>query len=242
MYRAALVGLFAGCIAYDETVHVRVRDPAAVTVAVDTPAGERTLVGVGSGGADESPVPGTAPPYLENARDGASLERRGTDVVAVCTWCEWPRERTVIAGAGAIELAGTPRMVRRIGDRTRMTYRYVAMLPCHRHRGLCDRPAFELQLDTPHDNVAEIDFQRRVARDHGELTGAKIAVGWGLAFVASGLAMIGYYDLAGGTSASPAKWAAFGAGSSFAIVGGLFTWLGVGTLRARDTVTAVEPP
>jgi hypothetical protein len=236
MRAIGIVVLLTGCVVYDETVHVHLRDPHAVTVSVATPSGERELAG------SAAEIPPTAPPYLEDGRVGASVIRDSDGITALCPWCEWSGERPVVTSDGEVDLVGTPSHIRRIGDVTRMTFQYVAPLHCHHHGGLCDRPAFELEVDTPHDNVARIEFERRVARDHGELIGAKLGVGWGLLFVTMGLAGIGYFDVAGEAKGSSAKWAVLGVGGAFITIGGSFTWIGVKTLRAQDSLTSVTPP
>ena len=233
--RAVLL-LLAGCVAYDESVHVKLRDPAHVQVSVATPDGRMVLDD------ERIVVPATEPPYLEEAQKGAMVERRGNAIVAMCTWCEWRREQLVVAADGDVWFLGTPERVQRLGDLTRVLVSYIAPLPCHRGGGLCERAAFELAVDTPHDNVEGITFERHVATAHGELFGAKLGIGWGVTFIALGLTMFTAFDIAGVAKGSSAKWAAAGVSTAFVGMGSFFTYIGVKTLRASDSVTQVEPP
>jgi hypothetical protein len=204
----------AGCAAYDETVHVHLRDVAAVSV-------------------HEGEVSVTEPPYYEHAQAGASVERTSSGAVfAHCAWCEWDTLHTVIMSSGDIDLPGSTSVLSGAGDRLRMRYDYIAPLPCHRHRGLCERPAFQIPLETALANVESINYQRTVSTAHGELTGAKLGLGAGILCASLGTAMIAV-DVAGETPRARAAVAASGGG--FLAIGTFFVYIAVATLRARDS-------
>lgn len=237
MTRLALVVMLAtGCVAYDETLHVHVRDPAQVAVAVETPAGPRTLVEAGASA--RADVPPAAPPYHEDARGGAWVSREGSALVAHCDWCAYDDVRRVIRYGGEIDLPGGPGMLRRDGDLLHMRYDYIAPLPCRRHHGLCERPAFTLELELPRSNVDSIDYERKVSRDHGELIGAKIAMGFGSVFAAAKLGLVawGIAD-----SGGKARVALVSLGGAFTLGGGGFFAQGLSTLLADDSITPVRP-
>jgi len=211
----ALVALITGCVAYDETVHVHVRDPRQVTV-VTTGEGER-------------PDPGA---QLEYTPLGG--------VIAHCAWCEYDSERRVVSTAGAIDLVGDPGVLARVGDHLEMRFDYVAPLPCTRHHGLCERPAFALALDTPEANVTGVDFERKVSISHGEMIGAKLGVAAGVVSTALGL-VLGGYVLASSSSTS-AREMGLGVASGFVVVGGTFLVAGLSTLTASDSDRPIQPP
>jgi hypothetical protein len=236
MRRLALLAcVLGGCVAYDETVHVRLRDPSAVAISAGQP-----LLGEHADGSAE--LPATMPPYLEEAQQGATVTRAEGATWAHCSWCGYDQDRFVVDRAGRIDLVGTPSTITGAGGRVRMRYAYVAPLPCRRSGGLCERPAFELVLDTPRANVLAIDFDRRVETAHGERIGAKIGLVTGILTAALGASLITYYDLAGGTNSHTAKLAVLGVGGGFLAVGGFFTIVSTTMLRAHDSDTPIAVP
>lgn len=242
--RVAVLVVLAGCVAYDETVHVQLHDPDAVAVSAQTPAGERMLLAQGSHGNTE--VPAAEPPYLREGTRAGSLVLRGEGpLLATCPTCAWDESRTIVVRTGTggeLEMPGSPDRISRSGDTLRMRYAYVAPVHCHRGGGLCEHELFELLLDTPRDNVERIDYSKRVATAHGELTGAKIGLVTGILFAGLGLAGITYFDIAGEAPNTTAKEAVAGVGGAFILVGGLFAVVGASTLRAQDSDERVPVP
>ncbi len=239
-----MVLALSGCVNYDEALRMQLHDPAAVAVSVRTPAGERVLLAQGAPGNTE--VPQASPPYLrEGVREGSLVMRSDAQLIATCPTCAYDESRTIVARTGEggeLEMPGTLERVSRNGDTLRMRYAYVAPVHCHRGGGLCEHELFELMLETPRANVERIDYSKRVAKAHGELTGAKIALGTGLAFVAMGLAGITYFDIAGEAHGASAKAATGGVFGAFVLVGGFFAVVGASTLRASDSDEQVAVP
>ncbi len=228
-----------GCVNYIDTVHVRVRDPALVAVLADSPIGVQPLLAAGSDEATAG-VPASSPPYVIDARPGASVTRYGTHALfAWCTWCEPASSRPLVTPGGDITLSGTPdHTLARPGDDLRMRFDYKAPLPC-RH-GKCQRPAFALLLETPRANVVDLHFERRVSTDYGELTGAKISIATGVVFGVAGVATLGYDGI--GDRVHGSAWdALFGASILFMAYGAFFFTTGYATLTARDSDTRIAP-
>jgi hypothetical protein len=206
---ALLLG-FCSCVAYDETVHVHVRDPALVEVISQTP--------------------------IEGSND-ASVTREGATLVATCPSCDGMQTRTVLDELHQIALTGDLSTLGRHGDVMRLRYDYLALFPCHRSRGNCERTGFSVTLETPRANIVDI-YDQKVARTvYGEKIGAKIGTTVGIIASLIGLALIGdgIFD---STTTRDTK---LGVGGMFLSVGGLFTVLGLATLTAVDSNSAITP-
>jgi hypothetical protein len=230
--------LAAGCVNYIETVHARVRDPAAVAVSIDTPAGHTQLLAAASGSAGAA-IPPTEPPYREAEQPGAIVVRYERDALAaLCSWCARQPGRPLVGADGAITLTGTPdQVLARSGEQLHMRFDYEVSLRCHHRRGECERPAFVLELDTPRDNVLDLRFERHVSTRYGELTGAKLGLVAGVvaALVGGSLMAIavGDHGLHGG------RWDVAGGGAIGLGVSAVFLGTSIATLRARDSDTAI---
>jgi hypothetical protein len=205
----ALLLVAGSCVAYDETVHVQVRDPERVEVISQT--------------------------AIEGSQD-ASVTRQGATLVAMCPSCAGTQTRTVLDELHHIALTGDLSTLGRHGDAVRLRYDYVALFPCHRGHGDCDRTAFEVTLQTPRANIAEIHDEKLVRTRDGEKTGANISAAVGILTSLLGLGLIG-----DGAFSSTARGAKLGVGGVFLGVGGLFSVLGFATVTARDSNTAIAP-
>jgi hypothetical protein len=204
--RAVLLVVFAGCVNYDETVHVHVRDPAQVTV-------------------------------LEPTEHGVTLSREERTVTAHCAWCEYDDQRFVVTPWASVDLVGDADTIERVGSDVHMRYAYVAPLPCYRRSGLCERPAFSIDVTTPRSNITAIDFERRVSRAHGEMIGAKAGIVAGVFANLVGGALL-TYDIGWVRSR---RGLIGGIAAGFLTIGTMFTVTGVRTLAANDSVTALPP-
>jgi hypothetical protein len=166
MRAAILIACLCSCVAYDETVHVHVRDPGLVEVL------------------------GTQP--REESLPSESIERRGDELVAVCPSCVGRHEQLVVDHHRTLDLPGDPSHVNRDGETVHLDYDYQALFPCHRGHGDCERPAFTVNLATPRSNIVEIRDEKHVMKSHGELTGAKIGAAIGIAASLFGLGLASY--------------------------------------------------
>jgi hypothetical protein len=193
--RLALLVLVAGCVNYDEMVHVHVLAPEQVTV-------------------------------LQPTQQGITLSQDGGVVTAHCAWCEFDREHFVVTPWSSVDLIGDTGNVERVGSDLHMRYAYLAPLPCNRHAGLCERPAFTIDVTTPRANIRAIDFERHVSRAHGELTGAKVGLVAGLLAGIVGATMM-TYDLGW---ASHDRVMIGGIAGGFLAIGTFFTLTGARTL------------
>ena len=246
MGRIAIVAallITGGCVNYVETVHVRVRDPAAVAVSIavsdDRNRRETLIAATAEPGSAE--IPPVSPPYLEAAQPGASVMRYDqAALAALCIWCTWPAARPLVAANGTIALTGSPsHVLSRTGDQVHLRFDYEASLPCHRGHGDCVRPAFVLSLDTPRANLLDLHLERRVSTEYGELTGAKLGLVAGVFATALGYTMFG---LALDPHLGGTHWDLAGGGILGSAVGGVFLGTSIATLLAHDTDWAIPPP
>jgi hypothetical protein len=175
-------------------------------------------------------------------REGSVVSRSEGAVTASCPTCAWDETRTLVGPAGEIDMPGAPDRVTRRGDTLRMDFAYVAPVHCRRGGGLCEHELYDVMLDMPRDNVTSIDYEKRVAKAHGELIGAKIGLVTGILFAGMGLAGLSYFDIAGEAPGTTSKEAAGGVSAAFVLVGGMFAIIGAATLRANDSDQPVAVP
>jgi hypothetical protein len=236
---AALSAL--GCApSFDQTTLVRVRDPAAVAVAIETPRGRAWLLAPG-GTAKAAEVPPTMPPFYELVKYVRVDRDPEGWIVATCPRCGVPPEPTVITPFGWITLAGTPPgTIAWREDTVSMRWTKDALFRCRAtpSPAMCPRPGFSLLLSTPANNVIEVRHQKRVARAHGEDIGASAVVAFGSVFILAGLAIAIGFSVDQERVSVPAT----GLGALFVGGGAFFFGTGVRGLLARDEETVIAPP
>ena len=175
------------CGAVREVCCVTLRDPSRVTVAFEGRHGDETLLRPGIA-VESAPIPARDPPYDVTPHAGSTVERHDSGGVAVrCPDCTDPQYRSMMGPDGYIELRGSPGHTldwRPSG--LAMRFDFAEMVPCRRGH-LCERPNLSLLLETPADNVVSIHHQRRVARAHNEMSGARIDILVGVALAVVGL-------------------------------------------------------
>ena len=178
----------AGCVIRRDITHVVLRDPMHVGVAGILPIGS-----------DRGEIPATKPPYLDTPEVGSWVERDAKDasdplepavppsIVAWCPKCINTR-RLVVIDKPALDLDGAADLLHFDGNELHIRWIFNET---HHHRRFSYRvPRIALDLVTPRDNVASIDYESHVQRNDD--AGLEISgMAWMGVWAAGGGALMG---------------------------------------------------
>jgi hypothetical protein len=180
----------AGCVIRRDITHVVLRDPMHVAVAGILPIGS-----------DRGEIPATKPPYLDTPDVGSWVERDPPDasdplepptlasIVAWCPKCVGTR-RLVLVDKPALDLEGTAsELLRFEGDDLHIRW----MFDVHHGRRRHSYTTHHLLLDlvTPRDNVASIDYESHVQRNPDDAPLEISGMAWMGVWAAGGGALMG---------------------------------------------------
>ena len=211
------LGWLTGCVLYDDTTRVRIRDPAAViaTVHPDAPRYADAWIG----------------------RD---------DPVALDVWCPscvTVKRKTPLAN-NELVLDGTPaELLTRDGDRVRLRFDFFDKYGHYDGNGRCHpRPCLHhvlaVDFETPSSNVETIRYEHLVSPRNNVPSIAGLIPP--LAFAIAGAMLVSwgvYLDERGerGTGVP------IGSGAAMIVVGGTLTGLDLHAMRAVDAITMIPP-
>lgn len=154
----------AGCVLYDDTTRVKVRDPAAVVATI----------------------------HPDEPRYGDSWIARD-DPGALDVWCPscaWIKRRTPIAH-NELALDGKPDELLKVdGAGIHMRFDFNDRFGCGRRRS-CVRRALEVDLDTPRSNIETIRYEHRISSRNGE-SSARSLIGFGVGYAVAGALLAGF--------------------------------------------------
>ena len=210
MLRAVtLAWLVCGCVIYDNSTHLVVRDPNAVTATIR--------------------------PY-EHEYDRSWIERSADGAIDVwCAECSPDKRKTYTKGR-EITVTGTPAEHLHIdGDQVTLHVDYQDLYVCGprrgRHTRVCWKPALAVDLVTPRSNVESIRydhlFSSANAGDHGAamIATASVWSAFGVLLIA-----LGIHDREGEV---------IGIGIGMLPIGIALGGYGIYNARAHDTVTNI---
>jgi hypothetical protein len=220
----------------DHAITVRVRDPRAVALEVDTPSGRRLLLPPGAERM-EVPLPPDAPVNTPSVAEGRSAARLDAGAIEVrCPHCnEYPEML-------AVDVDGTILMKHAAGDAItwgpeglRLRFVHFRIGRGGRRGGRMRREAFDVALVTPTANVVEITDYRTAPR-----TGARPRIFIGFLDLALGIALTG---VGLGVRGLPvgARAGFVGAGGAWATLGGFAMGTALYELEVADTTVRLYP-
>ena len=209
MARLVVLVIFAaGCVVYDDSTHVVVRDPTAVTAAIQ-------------------PDPEHAHSWVERSTGGA-----------IDVWCADCRaiEHKLFTVDHELVVPGKPSdRVRLDGDRLAVDFTYDDRYTCgppagkRRRAPTCLEPAIAIELVTPRTNVESIRAEHRVSPSNGHHGAAQMfgfaAVWTAIAVTLGAFGVHDHDDLL------------IGAGLGALALGGISATVGVDYATAHDTIT-----
>ena len=153
MDRVLVLMCLAGCIIYEDTTHVIVRDVAAVdtTIRPYEPRYERSWIECAAGMID-----------------------------IWCGDCLATKRKPLVTEGHELIIDGTRAQLQLDGDRIALHFdlddRYVCGPRRGRGTGYCTRPALAIQLATPRGNVDAIRYEHRVSSANGTDSGVDMIV------------------------------------------------------------------
>jgi hypothetical protein len=181
----------AGCISRTDITHVTLRDVGRI--AID--AAGTTIMPIGSASGEVPAFAYLAAPlygsyverYVAGSSDPTSPEPPGA-IIAWCPLCVGVQRRVVV-DAPSLELAGAPGNVLRF-DGNVVHIPWIFNERQRGHRQWHSVPRLALDVVTPRDNVASIDYER-----HVEKSGATGLIGPAAFLVIGGMALgFGTYE------------------------------------------------
>jgi hypothetical protein len=153
----------AGCVIRNDITHVVLRDVSKI--AID--AAGTTIMPIGSASGEVPAFAYLAAPlygsYVERYVAGSSDPALPEPPGAIAAWCPLCAgvQRRVVVDVPTLELAGTPDSVLRVeGDTVHIPWIFDERL--RGHRQWHSVPRIALDVVTPRDNIASIDYERHV--------------------------------------------------------------------------------
>jgi hypothetical protein len=222
-----------GCDVH-HAITVKVRDPRAVAVEIETRRGRETILPPG-GERIEVPLPSDALAEVVSVAEGRSVARVDAGAIEVrCPHCNEYPEMLAVEPDGSIPLkdAATDAIGwGRDGLRVRFVHFRIGR---GRRGGRARRPAFEVTLVTPANNVVEITDHRT-----GSPNNVWPRVGLGVFAVAIGAVVTGVGLGVPGLSGSRGVFV--GVGAAWGALGGLVAGSGIYELAVTDTTVLLYP-
>jgi hypothetical protein len=229
-----------GCDVH-HAITVKVRDPRAVALEIETRRGRETILPPG-GERIEVPFPSGARAETAFVAEGRSVARLDAGAIEVrCPRCNEYPEMLAVEADGTIVMKDVATDAIRWGQdglRVRFVHWRIAFVHWRTARGehssRARRPAFDVDLVTPADNVLEITDYRT-----GSRSGAWALVDFGVFALALGAALAGVG--LGVRSLSDARGPLVGVGLGFGTLGGLAFGSGIYELHVADTTERLYP-
>jgi hypothetical protein len=234
--RGALVVTALALVGCDihHAITVKVRDPRAVSLEIETRRGRETILPPGSEPI-EVPLPSDALAEVASVTEGRSVARLDAGAIEVrCPRCNEYPEMLAVDADGSITMKDAATDAIDWG-RDGLRVRFVHFRIGRGRRGArARRPAFEVTLVTPANNVVEITDHRT-----GSRTNAWPRVGLGVFDLAIGAVLAGVGLGVSGLSGS--RGAFVGVGVAWGALGGIALGSGIYELAVADTTVLLYP-
>jgi hypothetical protein len=176
-----VIAAAAGCQTPAEWYEVRIRDPSAVSLEIETPHGTKVLLPAGASSA-EITVPRTAPPYRGDVLYEASAIREESGAIAMrCDACIRKPLTHLLPADGSMTIQLDPSTAatfrpRWTTDALRLPLAQQYFVPAGRHSVYGPYEAFRYDVVIPRDALVEVRKKREDLRGAGleELVGGAV--------------------------------------------------------------------